>query len=313
MAAKIAELIAQVRFRHLKMILELARTGSLRAASDNLHLSQPAISKTLAQLEDVFGFALFERSAHGLTSTAQGKVALRWASVLVAELEHFLEEAQAQAAENTPTVILRLGAPPVVALSSIPSVLGILLAETPNMTVQLFEDSTTKLLKSLVAGDLDLLLTTYGGAAMAAHSHDQLRYEKFKEEEFVVIAPPANPLTRARRVEWNQLATERWILPGTSSFTRQSIEASFIRAGIHPPKPHIESSSPTTSVRLVANGLGISAVPAAISDDAERINKVKRIDIASTSPFAPVALVYRTSMVDDPVVNAVRAAILTLK
>ncbi|MCZ8256408.1 MAG: LysR family transcriptional regulator, partial [Polaromonas sp.] len=76
-------LVARLRFRHLRLITELQRGGSLRAAAQALNLTQPALSKALAEIEGAFGFALFTRTARGLTPTPQGVVALRGAALLL--------------------------------------------------------------------------------------------------------------------------------------------------------------------------------------------------------------------------------------
>lgn len=307
MPTKTPALLSQLRFRHLTLIRELARVGSVRAASDKLNLSQPAVSKTLSQLEELLGFALFERSAHGLTPTAQGKIALRWAEVLLSEAGHFVEEARTQKSE---TVFLRLGAPAVVAASSVPAVLAALAAKNHSVQVSLVEARTSELLGSLIRGELDVLLTTYNSVAMNAEGAEQLHYEKFREERFVVIAPAKHPLLAMKRVDWAQLTQQQWILPPAASFTRQGIDANFVRAGVRPPSPFIESSSPTTNVRLVAQGLGISIVPAAVCGDAEHLGKIGRIKVTPASLPPPVALVCRPSMVSHPSVCALRDALL---
>ncbi|MCY7318138.1 MAG: LysR family transcriptional regulator, partial [Ramlibacter sp.] len=81
-------LITRLRFRHLRLIAELERGGSLRAAAQALNLTQPALSKALGELEGAFGFPLFTRTARGVTPTAQGQRVLRGAGMLLSELAH---------------------------------------------------------------------------------------------------------------------------------------------------------------------------------------------------------------------------------
>ncbi|MEC9197039.1 MAG: LysR family transcriptional regulator, partial [Pseudomonadota bacterium] len=69
----------QIRMRHIRCFLETARLGSLSAAADALHVSQPAASKTIKELEDILGVALFDRSGRRLTLTRAGSLFQRHA------------------------------------------------------------------------------------------------------------------------------------------------------------------------------------------------------------------------------------------
>jgi len=300
-------LLARLRFRHLRMVTELERSGSLRAAAGALHLTQPALSKSLKELEGAFGFALFERSARGLRATLQGAAVLRGAAVLMAELDHLQQEARAAAKSGV--TVLRLGAPPLVALSIVPGVLARLLARDPPVLTDLREDRVPQLFALLFKGELDALLTTYNAAMMSAEGAPKLCYEKIHEAQLVLIAPPGHRLATTRRATWPDLAQAPWILPQSSSFVRQMINASFGRAGIVPPDPVVESSSMVTNVRLVARGVGISVVPAETIREAERLGNVARIRITPAVAPIPVALVYRAAAADHPRVAHLRAAL----
>lgn len=303
----IDHVLARLRFRHLRMLSELERSGSMRAAAGELHLTQPALSKSLRELEGAFGFPLFERGARGLRPTRQGAVVLRGAEVLVAELKHLQQEAGAAMAGGA--TVLRLGAPPLVALGIVPAVVAQLLASDPPVFTKLHEDRVPQLFEALVKGEVDALLTTYNAAMMSVEAAPRLRFEKFHEEELVLIAPPGHRLALARRATWPELARVPWILPEPSSFVRQMIKANFGRAGIVPPEPVIESTSTVTNVRLVAQGVGITAVPAETMREAEQMGSVARVRIRPAIVPIPVALVYRAAAAEHPRVVQLRSAL----
>ncbi|MGQ0652261.1 MAG: LysR family transcriptional regulator [Betaproteobacteria bacterium] len=300
-------LLARLRFRHLRMVSELERRGSMRAAAGTLHLTQPALSKALKELEAAFGFPLFERSSRGLRATRQGAVVLRGAAVLIAELDHL--EQEARAAIKSGVTMLRLGAPPLVALAIVPAVLAHLLAQNPPVFTELHEHRVPQLFEALLKGELDALLTTYNAAMMSVAGAPRLRYEKIHEEELVLIAPPGHRLATTRRATWPELAQAPWILPEPASFVRQMVTASFGRAGIVPPEPIVESSSTVTNVRLVSHGLGIAAVPFETMREAEHMGSVARIRIYPAVAPIPVALVYRAASADHPRIAHLRAAL----
>lgn len=297
-------LVTRLRFRHLRLISELRRGGSLRAAAQVLNLTQPALSKALGELEGAFGFALFTRTARGVTPTAQGEVAVRGAEVLLAELAHLRLEV---AAGNSVAAVVRVGAPPFVAQGYLPAVLARLVQRDPPVRVQLFEERVPLLLEALAAGQLDALVTSYP-AQMPELGGVQLQFEKLFDAEFFVIAPPGHPVTRARQVDWQRLAAEPWVMPAPTSMLRRLIEQGFLQAGLVPPVPVVESTSPVTNVQLVAAGLGLSAAPAATVRHELAIGRVKRVRVSPGIVPGPVALICRAG-VANPRVALLREAL----
>jgi LysR family transcriptional regulator of abg operon len=302
--AETERLITRLRFRHLRLIVELERGGSLRAAAQTLNLTQPALSKALGELEGAFGFALFTRTPRGLTPTARGAIALRGAVMLLAELAHL--RAEAVAGDGGATLV-RIGAPPFVAQGYLPPVLARLARREPPVRVRLLEERVPLLLEALADGELDALVTSYP-AQMPELGGVRLRFEKLFDAEFMVIAPPRHPLARARQVDWQRLAAEPWILPAPVSMLRRLIDESFMRAGLVPPQPVVESTSPVTNVQLVAAGLGLSAAPAATVRHEQALGRVQRVRVSPPMLPGPVALICRAD-VDNPRVALLREAL----
>lgn len=291
-------LVSRLRFRHLTLITELQRGGSLRAAAEVLNLTQPALSKALAEVEGAFGFALFTRTARGLTPTAQGSVALRGAVMLLEELAHLRREA---ASSESAIATLRIGAPPFVAQGHLPDVLKKLAMREPPVRVHLLEERVPVLMQALLQGEVDALISSYP-MHMPEPGHAELRYEKLFEVEFTLIAPQGHPLARARQVSWERLAQEPWVMPARTSMARRVIEDSFMRAGVVPPVPVIESTSPVTNVQLVAAGIGLSIAPDMTAlRHAQNMNLVKRVRASPAIPPGPVALIYRAAVANPRV------------
>jgi LysR family transcriptional regulator of abg operon len=301
-------LVSRLRFRHLRLLVELERCGTLSKASSRLHLTQPALSKMLKEVEDAFGCELFQRGARGLTLTTRGKVVLQGASVLLAELGHVSQAAQASIAE--PTALLHLGAPPAVAAGGVlPAVMARLRKSPLRIVVQLREEPVPRLFEALLQGELDALLTSYNQAAFAAKRPTRLVYERCAEHEYVVIAPAGHRLEKRRSVTWHDLADEAWILPEPSLLSRQAMESQFLRAGAAVPEPCVVSNSPATNVQLVAAGVGISAVPRVMAHAEEQIGRVVRLRVRITPSRVPTALVYRASGEKHPVLQQLRRAV----
>ena len=294
----------RLRFRHLQLVAALQASGSLRAAADQLHQTQPALSKALKEIEDIFGFPLFERSARGVRATEQGRVVIRGAAPLLAELAHLQDEAiEARGA----AALLRVGATPFVALSLLPQVFNRLLQRVPPVHPRLTEESAPRLHRALLAGELDALVSTYSSEPIELEGGARLRYEKLYDVDIAVIAPKRHPLAGVRRATWGQLAVERWILPPRSASLRRMIEERFLREGIAPPAPVLESTNPFANVKFVAAGLGLGAAPVPAALEALRSGVVKRVRVSPPIPPVPVALVARSE--DNPRVQLLREAL----
>jgi len=282
---------ARLRFRHLELVRLLGATGSLRAAAHALHQTQSALSKSLKEAESLLGCTLFERTRRGLNPTPEGRVVARGAEVLLKEIEHIREEALAS--RGGADGILRIGVVPFLARGLLPGVLNRLLNRTPGVRVRVTEGRVPQLYEALLAGDLDAILTTYSSENALGDGAARLRHEQLFEAEVWVIAPADHPASRRSRCTWKDLAKERWILPGGPSLIRRLVDDQFIRQGLAPVAPTIESVSPLTNVTLVASGLGLSAVPASTLERVERARKVRRVRPAPPIPTVPVALVTR--------------------
>jgi DNA-binding transcriptional LysR family regulator len=284
-------LVAKLRFRHLHLLTEVQTRGSLRAAAEALNLTQPAVSKALTEIESAFGFALFLRTARGLTPTVQGEVVLRGATLLLEELTHLRSEA---VTADRFTAKIRIGAPPFVAQTYLPGVIAKLVKSEVPVRVQLLEERVPALIRALKRGELDALITTFP-LQMPESDAGAFQYVKLFEVQYAVVASTEHPLARSRRMDWARLSRERWVMPAEGSMGRKLIEECFTHAGVPVPLPVIESTSPTTSVQFVAAGLGIGIVPDVVllHHSALQAGSIKQIRVTPEPPSSVVALIYR--------------------
>lgn len=284
-------LVAKLRFRHLRLLKEVQGRGSLRAAALALNLTQPALSKALTEIEAAFGFPLFARAARGLTPTAQGEVVLRGATLLLEQLTHVRSEA---ITADRFVAHVRIGAPPFVAQVYLPDVISKLVLREMPVRVKLIEERVPFLIRALQQGELDALITTFPQQMLASDAN-AFEYANLFEVSFAVVAASTHPLVRSRRTDWARLAREPWVMPAEGSMGRKLIEQCFTHAGVPAPLPVIESTSPTTSVQLIAAGLGIGIVPdvTLLHHGAWQAGAVKQVKVAPAPLSSTVALIYR--------------------
>lgn len=297
-------LLARLRFRHLQLLMEIERTGSLTRAAAALNLTQPAVSKALGELEQSLGFALFIRGPRGLELTDPGRLVTQGAALLVRELENI--HGQALEAGGGPLTggVLRLGAPAFLSVTRLPTLVRRLREANPAMAVYLHEDSVPRLMEELERGELDALITLYDSAAMNRAGRS-VRFERFAEERYVVIAPPGHPAADGRAVGWPALATHPWVLTRRPSVARGFVDDNFRRHGVQSPAPVCETDGPVTAARLVAAGIGLSCVPEVTAREVP----VQRVRLRTAQPRATLGLVYPASASAHPHITALRSTL----
>jgi len=302
-------LFARLRFRHLQLLAEVERTGSLSRAANALSLTQPALSKALKEIEEILGFAIFHRGSRGLKKTIQGTVVVHGALLLLREMLHVHAEAEAVGSNGHVAAVLRLGTSGFLAIGLLPDVISRLTNLTPPLAVRLREDNVPRLFESLFSGDLDALICLYNSEVMASALGREIRFEKIAEEQYVVIAPPGHRLARAHAISWKMLCDVPWVLTRKPSLARVLVEDSFRHHGLTPPAPLCETDGPVTAARMVASGVGLGSVPESTAREHLRSNAVSLIKMQTPQPNATLGLVYRAAAADHPRIAALRKAL----
>lgn len=238
-------LLSRLKLRQLSLLQAIDRHRTLGRVAAEMQLSQPAITKALHEVEDIFGSTLFERTSRGLVPTAAGEAVLRYARRWLAELEataRVLTSLEAGRAGR-----LRLGFTQQVPQQLMSAALTHLLDRTPRISVMAREGTTDELVASLVARELDCAIgRSYDGDATG------LVQEAIHEQEpcLVVGAKNVRRLSRGP-LDWARLAQLDWILPPPNTPMRRTYNAIFVGAGVQPPLPILE----TTSIRSIETAL----------------------------------------------------------
>ncbi|MGG5818543.1 LysR substrate-binding domain-containing protein [Falsiroseomonas sp. HW251] len=208
--------------RRLKLsLLRLADAldthGSLLKAGAALGLSQPALSRSLRELEDIAGAPLFERHARGVRPTEAGVVVIRLARRLLAELRRAEEELDAVGAADGGSVAV--GVLPVASVGVLPGALIRLRRTHPTLRLRLQEGRTEELLPLLAAREIDLIV----GRLYAPAVPDGFLREPLWEEPISVLARAGHPLLK-KPVTADKLAGQELVLPTVSQRVGQEID-----------------------------------------------------------------------------------------
>lgn len=273
----------RIKFRHLQCFLEVARQGSLARAAEVLAISQPAVSKTLKELEDVLQARLFERSKQGVTPTAAGLAFLRYAGPSVQALREGVRSLRSGEHEAGQ---LRLGVLSTVESSLIPDVVRRLHERHPALVISVATGQSTDLLDKLRAGDLDLVV----GRVSDSPRIEGLTFEHLYSESMILVVRPEHPLLQAPLRDAAVLADYPVVVPLAGTIIRRYANSLFVQCGIGLPSQRLETISVALSRRYVQSCDAVWVAPLdAVRQDLLR-GELFELDIGLREPGGSVGI-----------------------
>ena len=254
----------RIRLRHLHTFVAVAQQGTLGRAAETLNLSQPALSKTLNELEQLTGTRLFDRGRLGAQLTLVGEQFLTHA---VKVLDALNTAGQAlNRKEESASDIVRVGALPTAALGILPAAIGQFHRQQKHATLQVATMNNTMLLAGLKSGEIDIGI----GRMSDPELMSGLNYELLFLESLKLVVRPGHPLlqetvTLSRVMEWPVVVSPKGTLP------RQNAETLLQSQGCKIPTGCIETLSASLSRQLTVDYDYVWFVPSgAVKDDLRR-------------------------------------------
>ncbi len=228
---------ARIKFRHLQCFLEVARQGSVMKAANVLAITQPAVSKTLKELEETLDVHLFDRTTRGAKLTAFGEVFLRHAGASVAALRQGVDGiAQVR---NRGGAVVKLGALPTVSAGIIPRAIRTFKARVTGATIHVVTGDNAVLLAALRVGELDLVVGRLAGPEQMT----TLAFEHLYTEPVRFVVRPGHPLTRETGFALTRILEFTVLLPSEDSIIRPYVDRFLIANGIGMVPDRIETVS----------------------------------------------------------------------
>ncbi|WP_035514093.1 LysR family transcriptional regulator [Paraburkholderia nodosa] len=183
-----------MKLHQLRVLLALAQHGSMHEASRSLHISQPALSKAVAELERELGVTLMSRSVRGVSLTNYGRALAKRASVVEQELRHALEDIEGM--RGHAEAQLNIGFSAVASSGPLPESIAAFRARFPGVAVHAYEMRPQQILEGLREGRLDLaLVSTNSGPGTSA-----FQWEPLFSVGMVLATRPGHPLARTTRL-----------------------------------------------------------------------------------------------------------------
>ena len=223
--------------RTVDYFLTAVARGSLRAAAQELGVSQPALTKAIRRLEDLFGAPLFDRRARGVTPTAYGTALLRHAKDVKAAIQAAREEVDALRSGGAGFV--KIGAGPSWQDAVLPDAIAELRATRPGVRIHVTGGGDDQLKEQLKSGALDFVLAA---VPETPRIEPELAWKPLLADEYCVIADVGHPLRRRRRVKAEDLLGYPWILPPATTYMVGRLQHVLRAAGLPAPVPAVETN-----------------------------------------------------------------------
>ncbi|ELR2571653.1 LysR family transcriptional regulator [Salmonella enterica] len=293
----------RIRLRHLHTFVAVAQQGTLGRAAETLNLSQPALSKTLNELEQLTGTRLFERGRLGAQLTVPGEQFLTHA---VKVLDALNTAGQAlNRKEDASADVVRVGALPTAALGILPAAIGRFHQQQKSTSLQVATMNNTMLLAGLKSGEIDLGI----GRMSDPELMGGLNYELLFLESLKLVVRPGHPLlqetiTLSRVMEWPVVVSPKGTVP------RQNAEALLQNQGCKMPAGCIETLSASLSRQLTVDYDYVWFVPSgAVKEDLRQATLVS-LPVPTQSAGEPIGILTR---VDIPLSTGAQMLIAAIR
>lgn len=240
----------------LKALVAAVETGSLRSAARQLGLSQPALTKTVRELELELGASLLMRSSKGVLPTAQGKLLFEQALKTLRELETAVGQVHQLGGRMAGE--LTVGAVPLAVMLLIPETLRTFGAAFPDIRLRLREELYIAQLQRLRKGEVDVAV---GGIPQGLSSGEFVT-EPLLQTRMVVVVRKGHPLQHARSL--HALAKARWVYTGATSDEGYA-KALYEAHGMAPPAVGAVVNSTLVLISLVGSGDFVGLMPQQIA------------------------------------------------
>ncbi|MFM0039481.1 LysR substrate-binding domain-containing protein [Paraburkholderia strydomiana] len=226
-----------LKTRHLRLLVMLDDLGSLKKVAEATHVTLPAVSRALAELERGLGLELFVRTSQGIRATEYGECLVRHARNILTDVQQVRDELNSL--YNGSGGKINIGVYPASSSVLVPKALHLLKQRSPNTNAQVIEGTRPLLLPQLWEGKIDLIV----GRLPAVPPSSGFDEKALLEERLVLVTGPQHPLAKRKHLQWSDLRTYPWVLPSPASQIREPFERILEMQGLEFPKNYIETMS----------------------------------------------------------------------
>jgi len=246
----------RVRLRDLETLVAVVQAGGMRKAAGELHMSQPAVSKAMRELEDTLGLRLLERGRRGVSPTPFGDALVRRSKAVVDELQNALRELAHLADPEAGEV--RLGAMETLQAGVVAAAVQLQLQRHPRMRFYFEAAQSPELIGHFLPQRLvDVVVARPLSLPLPA----DIEGEPLFHDQLKVTVGPEHPFARRRKLGLAELMDEHWILSRNEVMPGTPVPAAFAEAGLPMPQRVVITGSLNMRQNMLARGRFVTCVP----------------------------------------------------
>lgn len=278
-------------------MLAVMEEGSLGKAAEKLHISQPALTKSIQRLEDQLGVKLFERKARGMEATSYAESLSAYAQSACVGMSQAIKEIKAL--KSGTEGVITVAGPPLIASELMPEVLMRLAAERPNLQLRIVSQNQ-ELFTSLLNGKFNVVV------AMLYNEMPRVGLTKrwLFDDKLVLVMRPDHPAAKLKKIKPQDLMSYKWAFPEGDTWHRRRLELFFEQYGMGMPRASIESREPTILRSIIVNSDHIGVIARLGVERELREGLLTAVEFDSPFMMRPIGVVRRENDMPSPAVNA---------
>ena len=296
----------RLKLRDLHYLLTVVQAGSMAKAATLLSVSQPVISKVIADMEHMLGVRLLDRSPRGVEPTIYGRRLLSSGYAVfdelrqgVIEIEHLSDPAAGE---------LSIGSNEASTLGIVPAAIASIRRQHPRFFIQvILANTAAEQRRELSQRRIEFAI----GRMWAPASDRDFETETLYEQNFFVVAGKRNPWSRRSRIELSELLEGPWVMPSLAGVSGQLVAEIFRQGGMEMPKGNVVTASFQLNQRLLEDGRFLAILPAAVAYSLTKNSAVQILPVSLPEIPSPVGITKlrnrRLSPVAEIFIDAARA------
>jgi DNA-binding transcriptional LysR family regulator len=285
----------RIKLQDLHVLMTVMQAGSMGKAAQRLNISQPAISRSIAELERALGVRLLDRHRQGIEATEYGRALLNCGVAVFDDLRQGVKKIEFLA---DPTAgEMRFANALTSATGFVAAVIDRLSRRYPRIVFHVVSAGADTLHRELSGRNVDLVITRRGGP----FNDEQFGFEILYDDSYVVLASVQNPWARRRRIELAELVNEPWALPPPESEAGAAAMEAFRASGLGYPRATLVTTTAELRTSLLETGRFLTIFPASALKFPSRRSELKVLPVELPMARVPVGIVTLKSRTLSPV------------
>jgi DNA-binding transcriptional LysR family regulator len=295
-----------MKLQDLHVLMTVIQAGSMGKAAERLNTVQPAISRSIAELEHTLGVRLLDRHRHGVEPTAFGRALLDCGLAVFDDLRQGMRNIEYLSDPTAGEVYI--GCTPILSATFVSAVIDRLCRRYPGIVFHIVTDYVETLKRELSQRNVDLLITPRLGPLI----DERLGWEFLFNDSHVVVAGKQSPWARRRRIELAELVNESWVMPPPEGSFGSVAEEAWRTSGLNAPRARVLAVSYEMRLSLLSTGRFLAIFPASASKFSTWRPEIKVLPVKLPLARPPNGIVVLKNRTLSPVaqlfINAAREA-----